>query len=89
MISNYLKTGWRNIIKNKGTFSVNIIGLALGIASVIMIMLYVSSELSYDRFNEKADRIARVVFRANINGEEMNEAVVMAPVAQTLKNDLP
>ena len=46
MISNYLKTGWRNIIKNKGTFSVNIIGLALGIASVIMIMLYVSSELS-------------------------------------------
>jgi putative ABC transport system permease protein len=89
MISNYLKTGWRNIIKNKGTFSVNIIGLALGISSVIMIMLYVSSELSYDRFNEKADRIARVVFRANINGEEMNEAVVMAPVAQTLKNDLP
>jgi putative ABC transport system permease protein len=89
MISNYLKTGWRNIIKNKGTFSVNIIGLALGIASVIMIMLYVSSELSYDRFNENADRIARVVFRANINGEGMNEAVVMAPVAQTLKNDLP
>lgn len=89
MIRNYLKTGWRNIIKNKGTFSVNIIGLALGIASVIMIMLYVSSELSYDQFNEKADRIARVVFRANINGEEMNEAVVMAPVAQTLKKDLP
>ncbi|APU67077.1 ABC transporter permease [Christiangramia flava] len=89
MISNYLKTGWRNIIKNKGTFSVNIIGLALGIASVIMIMLYVSSELSYDRFNEKADRIVRVVFKAQINGEQMKEAVVMAPVAQTLKNDLP
>lgn len=89
MIRNYLKTGWRNIIKNKGTFTVNIIGLALGIASVIMIMLYVSSELSYDRFNEKADRIARVVFRANINNEKMKEAVVMAPVAQTLKNDLP
>ncbi|MDT0644541.1 ABC transporter permease [Zunongwangia sp. F363] len=89
MIRNYLKTGWRNIIKSKGTFTVNIIGLALGIASVIMIMLYVSSELSYDRFNKKADRIARVVFRANINNEEMKEAVVMAPVAQTLKNDLP
>ncbi|MEE2772570.1 MAG: ABC transporter permease [Bacteroidota bacterium] len=89
MISNYLKTGWRNIIKNKGTFSVNIIGLALGIASVIIIMLYVSSELSYDRFNEMADRIVRVVFKAQINGEQMKEAVVMAPVAQTLKNDLP
>ncbi len=89
MIRNYLKIGWRNIIKNKGTFSVNIIGLALGIASVIMIMLYVSSELSYDRFNKKADRIVRVVFKAQINGEQMKEAVVMAPVAQTLKNDLP
>jgi len=89
MIRNYLKTGWRNIIKNKGTFVVNITGLALGIASCIVIMLYVSDELSYDRFNEKADEIVRVVFRANINGEEMNEAVVMAPVAQTLKNDLP
>ncbi|WP_373059944.1 ABC transporter permease [Zunongwangia sp. H14] len=89
MIRNYLKTGWRNSIKNKGTFLVNVLGLALGIASVIMIMLYVSSELSYDRFNEKANRIVRVVFRANINGEEMNEAVVMAPVARALENDLP
>ncbi|MGA8854613.1 MAG: ABC transporter permease, partial [Christiangramia sp.] len=89
MIRNYLKTGWRNIIKNKGTFAVNITGLALGIASCIMIMLYVADELSYDRFNKKADQIARVVFRANVNGEAMNEAVVMAPVAQTLKNDLP
>ena len=89
MIRNYLKTGWRNIEKNKGTSAVNIAGLALGIASVIMIMLYVSDELSYDRFNKKADRIVRVVFNANVNGEEMKEAVVMAPVAQTLKNDLP
>lgn len=89
MIKNYIKTGWRNIVKNKGTFVVNIIGLALGIASVIIIMLYVSDELSFDRFNEKADRIVRVVFRADINGEKMKEAVVMAPVAQTLKNDLP
>lgn len=89
MIRNYLKTGWRNIIKNKGTYSLNIIGLALGIASVIMIMLYVLDELSYDRFNEKADRMVRVVFKAEVNGEQMKEAVVMAPVAQTLKNDLP
>jgi putative ABC transport system permease protein len=89
MIRNYLKTGWRNIIKNKGTFSINIIGLALGIASCIMIMLYVVNELSYDKFNVKADQIVRVVFKANIKNEAIKEAVVMAPVAQTLKNDLP
>ncbi|CAM4169876.1 ABC transporter permease [Gillisia hiemivivida] len=89
MIKNYIKTGWRNITKNKGIFSINIAGLAIGIASCLLIMLYVSDELSYDRFHEKADRIVRVVFRANVNGEEMKEAVVMAPVAQVLKNDLP
>ncbi|WPY99857.1 ABC transporter permease [Christiangramia sp. OXR-203] len=89
MIKNYLKTGWRNIQKNIGTSMVNIVGLAVGIASVIMIILYVSDELSFDQYNEKADRIVRVVFNANVNGEEMKEAVVMAPVAQILKNDLP
>ena len=52
-------------------------------------MLFVVDELSYDRFNEKADQIVRVVFKANINGELMKEAVVMAPVAKALKNELP
>lgn len=77
MIKNYLKTGWRNIQKNIGTSMVNIVGLAVGIASVIMIILYVSDELSFDQYNEKADRIVRVVFNANVNGEEMKEAVVI------------
>lgn len=89
MITNYLKIAWRNILKNKGIFSINIAGLAIGIASCLIIMLFVVDELSYDRFNEKADEIARVVFRAEINGEEMKEAVVMAPVAAALKNEFP
>lgn len=89
MIRNYFKIAWRNILKNKGIFSINIAGLAIGIASCLIIMLFVVDELSYDRFNEKADEIARVVFRANINGEEMKEAVVMAPVAEALKNEFP
>lgn len=89
MIRNHLKIAWRNILKNKGIFSINIIGLALGIASCLMISLFVFDELSYDRFNEKADQIVRVVFKANINGEEMKEAVTMAPVAQAFKDELP
>lgn len=55
----------------------------------MIIMLFVVDELSYDRFNENADEIVRVVFRARINGEEMKEAVVMAPVAEALKNEFP
>lgn len=89
MIRNYIKTAWRSILKNKGVFSINIAGLAIGIASCLLIMLFVADELSYDRFHENADEIVRVVFRANVNGEEMKEAVVMAPVAEALKRDFP
>lgn len=89
MFKNYIKIAWRNIIKNKGIFLINISGLAIGIASCLMIMLFVIDELSYDKFNEKADQIVRVVFRAKINSEEIKEGVVMAPVAQTLKQEFP
>ena len=89
MIKNYLKVGWRNILRNKGIFSINILGLALGIASCLIITLFVADELSYDRYHEKADEIANVVFRAMVNGEEIKEGVVMAPVGHTLKQEFP
>ncbi|HSI68681.1 MAG TPA: ABC transporter permease, partial [Gillisia sp.] len=89
MFRNYFKIAWRNILKNKGMFSINIAGLAIGIASCLIILLFVVDELSYDRFNENSDEIVRVVFKADINGEEMREAVVMAPVASTLKEEFP
>lgn len=88
MWGNYIKTGWRHILKNKRVFSINIFGLALGIAACLLIFLFVKDELSYDQYNAHADQIVRVVFNAEINGEKMKEAVVMAPVAKTLKNDL-
>lgn len=50
-------------------------------------MLFVQDELSYDRFNKKANRIVRVIFKASINGGKINESNVMPPVAQALKND--
>ncbi len=89
MLTNNLKIAWRNIIKNRGIFSLNIAGLALGIASCLIIMLFVVDELSYDRYNEKADEIVRVVFKAQIEGEDVREAVVMPPVAETLKREFP
>ncbi len=89
MLKNYIKIAWRNILKHKSMFAINIAGLAIGIASCLLMLLFVVDELSYDTFNEKADDIVRVVFKAQINGEKIKEAVVMAPVAQTLKNDFP
>jgi len=81
MFKSYFKIACRSILKNKVMFSINTIGLAIGVASCLFIMLFVINELSYDRFHEKADEIVRVVFRAKINDEEIKEAVVMAPVA--------
>jgi len=89
MFKNYLKTAWRNIKKNKLFSFINILGLSLGIATCFIIMLYVQDELSYDRFNKNANNIARVVFKADINGGKINESVTMPPVAQTMKKDFP
>ena len=89
MFKNYFKTAWRNIRKNKLFSAINILGLSIGIATCFVIMLYVQDELSYDKFNKNADNIARIVFHANINGGEINESIVMAPVAQTMKKDFP
>ena len=89
MIKNYFKIAWRNLIKNRSYSIINIMGLAIGIASCLVILLFVIDELSYDRYNKNADDIVRVVFKAKVNGEDIKEAVVMAPVAATLKTEFP
>ncbi len=89
MIKNFFKTATRNLWRNKGFSAINIFGLALGIATCLLITLYLQKELSYDRYNEKADRMVRVVFGGKMQGGEIKEANVMPPVAQTLKKDYP
>jgi putative ABC transport system permease protein len=89
MLNNYFKIAWRNIKKNKLFSAINILGLSMGIALCFMIMLYVQDELSYDRFNQNAGSIARVIFNASINGGKISESAVMAPVAETMKKDFP
>lgn len=76
-------------MKNKTFSAINVSGLAIGIATCLIIMLFVKDELSYDRYNEKADRIVRVVFKGMMNGEQMKEAVTMAPTAHTIEKDYP
>jgi putative ABC transport system permease protein len=89
MIKNYFKIAWRNLWRNKGFSTINIVGLAIGIATCLIIMLFVSNELGYDRYNKKSDRMVRVFFQGNVQGEKMNESSVMPPVAQTLNAEFP
>lgn len=89
MFSNYLKIAWRSLRKNKVFSFINIAGLSLGISVCFIITLYVRDELSYERYNVNADRIARIQFKAVMGGSQISEAGVMAPVAKTLKSDYP
>ena len=59
MFKNYLKTAFRNLGKNKLYSGINIIGLTVGLAACLLIGVFISHELSYDKFNKNADRIVR------------------------------
>lgn len=89
MIRNYLKIAIRNLWKHKGFTAINIIGLALGLGCFIVIAMYVFDELSYDRFNEKADRIYRINSDIRFGGTDLSMAVSADPMGETLKQDYP
>ena len=89
MIKNYLKIAWRNLLKNKTFSLINIAGLASGLACFILIALYVADELSYDRFNEKADRIYRINSDIVFGGNKLHMAVTADPMGAALKKDYP
>ncbi|MEP7322944.1 MAG: ABC transporter permease [Saprospiraceae bacterium] len=89
MLKNYLKIAWRNLLNNKSMFGINVLGLTIGLATCLIITLFVVDELSYDRFNEKADQIVRVYFHGKLKDEIINEQTIMAPVAAAFKRDFP
>ncbi|WP_192348971.1 ABC transporter permease [Algoriphagus sp. Y33] len=89
MFKTYLKIAWRSLKKNKLVSFINILGLALGIATCLVISLYVIEEFSYDRFFKDSDRIFRVTLDAKIGEQTLSEASVMAPVAETFKAEIP
>ena len=89
MIRNYFKIALRNLWKHKGFSAINIIGLAMGLGCFIVIAMYVFDELSYDRYNEKADRIYRINSDIRFGGTDLNMAVSSDPMGETLKQDYP
>ncbi|MDP9081483.1 MAG: ABC transporter permease [Bacteroidota bacterium] len=89
MIKNYIKTAFRGLMKNKGFTFINVFGLALGLATCLLIVFYVFDELSYDKFNTKADRIFRINNEIKFGGNEGSYAVSPPPTAAALKSDFP
>lgn len=89
MIKNYLKVAIRNIIKHKGFSIINIVGLAIGIACSILILLFVAHELSYDKFHEKAERIHRIAVRASVGDTKIRQTYSSSATFKKLLEDFP
>lgn len=90
MLKNYFKTGIRTLLRNKGFSTLNIMGLAVGLAVCILIFLWVQDELSYDRFHTNADRIYRVIEHEELSSGEILSYSQQGPaLAPILKADYP
>lgn len=89
MLQNNLKIAWRNLLRNRSHAFINVFGLAIGIACCLLILLWVTDELSYDKWNEKADRIYRIAPEINFGGSHQHFAVCPAPLAGALRADFP
>ena len=90
MIKNYFKTAWRNIVRQKGYSGINIAGLAIGIAASLLILQYVSFELSYENFHTNKDRIYRVKQDRYDNGKLSTEWASGAyAVGNSFKDAIP
>lgn len=89
MIRNYFKITFRNLIKHRLYSLINILGLAIGIASFLIISLYITDELKFDKYHKNADDIYRLVNIYDFEGVGERSASSPFPVAFTLKNDYP
>ncbi|TAE28570.1 MAG: FtsX-like permease family protein [Candidatus Kapaibacterium sp.] len=88
MFQNYLKIALRNLARQKGYSAINIIGLALGLATCLLIALYVTDELSYDGFHANKDRIYRIISGLDNNQTQMFRANLTPPkLASYLKEN--
>ncbi|MCZ2458156.1 MAG: ABC transporter permease [Chitinophagales bacterium] len=89
MIRNYFKTAWRNLWKNKLYSGINIFGLAVGLAACLLIGVYISHELSYDKFNRNAYRIVRVTMEYEKAGTVNAVATTGTKVGPQFKRTFP
>ncbi|MES2267324.1 MAG: ABC transporter permease [Bacteroidota bacterium] len=89
MHKNFIKIAFKSLIKNRNVTIINILGLALGLATCLLIVFYVVDDLSYDRYNTKADRIYRINSDIKYGGNSSSYAVSPPPLANALAPNIP
>lgn len=89
MFKNYFSIALRNLWRNKGFSAITIFGLAIGMTTCLLITLFVTDELSYDRFNKKADRIYRINADFFVNGNAFKERYTPSQLGPVLQQEYP
>ena len=87
MFTSYIKLAFRNITRYRGFSMINIIGLSIGMAGVLLIFLYVGNELSYDRFHRSSRHIYRICQTGQMGEMEFKGSTTPAPLAYTLMKE--
>src|ERR1700761_4159096 len=89
MLKNYIKTAWRNLLKNKMYSLINIGGLAIGMAVSFMLLIYVYNEFRFDKNYTRIDRLYQV-FRNQPSNHEINtNTATPIPLAPAMQQDYP
>lgn len=89
MIKNYLKIAWRNLQRQPGFTLLNMLGLAIGMAGFLFLVIYIRDELSYDNFFSKADQIYRVALDRKYPDRSRQYAIIPHSYAEAMKAEYP
>lgn len=89
MLKNLIKTAFRHILKHLGYSILNILGLTIGIASALFLIIYVADEVSYDRYHKNADRIYRVSSKITEPDDQFTWIVAQIPFGPQVVQDYP
>ncbi|RFM25710.1 ABC transporter permease [Deminuibacter soli] len=89
MLRNYLKTAWRGILKNRMASVINVCGLALGLATAVIILLWLRDLVSYDNFHTNKDNIYKIMTMHKEHGELYSGDVVPGQLAGVLRAEVP
>lgn len=89
MLRNYIKIALRNLWRHKGFSFINIIGLAVGMTACFLIFIFVTFELSYDKFNQNFDQVYRLVTDIKSPQEVLHWSSASPPMGPALQRDYP
>ncbi|HNP18885.1 MAG TPA: ABC transporter permease [Fulvivirga sp.] len=89
MIKNYIKIALRSLVKNRIYTIINVLGLSVGIASSLLILLHVENELSYDNFNKNGDHVYKMVLERIYPDHVTNYAIIPHSFSEVMVRDFP